>query len=313
MSAEAVSIARAAEADLPEILALNRLIQPHLKRSLELLLWQYFQTPARDSRIYLAREPQTKSLIASYGAVSQWLQVGSARVKGWMIQDVMTHPDYRGKGLLHTLAAVCFEEMKRLDIAGYTFPNERSQMSFSRIGWKRAALVPSREVELRAGHSRSPFTLTPVPVDDLASAGTIWGESGLPLGVARDAEFLAWRYRKPGERYTLCSDGRDYVAALKLFDGPDGRALHVLDLYTRRTVQSRVPELLAACLDFGVQQGAVRATAWLPADHPYAAAFDANGLALKERPERFFYTHFPATVAVPPPYWHLTQGDSDVY
>src|SRR5688572_5500802 len=101
MSAQAVRLARAAEADLPEILELNRLIQPHLRRSLELLRWQYFETPAHDSRIYLAREPHTQALIASYGAVSQWLQVGSARTKGWMIQDVMTHPDHRGKGLLH--------------------------------------------------------------------------------------------------------------------------------------------------------------------------------------------------------------------
>ena len=32
-------------------------------------------------------------------------------LKGRMIQDVMTHPDYRGQGYLHKLSAICLEDM----------------------------------------------------------------------------------------------------------------------------------------------------------------------------------------------------------
>jgi len=294
--------------DLPEILKLMKLVQPHLKRTPELLYWQYFASQGAASKIYVLKDCDTKQLISTYCTVSQYLKIDDKKVLGWMIQDVLTHPEHRGKGYLHLLAEKCLKEMKSRSLVGYTFPNEISQKSFLRSGWARACLVPNREAELTTVSGADVHGFQAV---DFRAGEKIWNASGLKFGVDRSAEFLKWRYSKPGEKYHCFSESDRFFVALKFFDSPHGRILHVLDLFISKNESAE--ELLKRCAIFAMKQGAFRMTGWLPEGHPYAEAFDRFGLLLKTRPERFFYVHVPAAEAELGRNWHLTQADSDVY
>ncbi len=66
-----------------------------------------------------------------------------------MVQDVMTHPNYRGRGFLHWLATVCLEDMRNDGAIGYTFPNKLSEGSFRRTGWAELSPIPLRSKDLR--------------------------------------------------------------------------------------------------------------------------------------------------------------------
>ena len=107
-------------------------IQPQIIRSIELLQWQYLESPGGPGQIFTLWESET--LAAVYCAVAQRFQVGPIIFLGRMVQDVMTHPNYRGRGFLHRLATVCLEDMRNDGAIGYTFPNELSEGSFRRTG-----------------------------------------------------------------------------------------------------------------------------------------------------------------------------------
>src|SRR5262249_50976617 len=124
-----------------EILKLMQLVHPSVPRSMDLLRWQYF-TEDIPSCIYTARTQQR--IVAIYCAVSACMTIAGEKKTAGMVQDVMTHPDFRGRGLLHALARQYFDGLIDSGEIGYSFPNQLSQGSFLRTGWSRLCKVPDR-------------------------------------------------------------------------------------------------------------------------------------------------------------------------
>jgi GNAT superfamily N-acetyltransferase len=301
-------ITNANKNDLPEILELMKLVQPHLSRSEALLDWQYFQSPGLFSKFYLLKVAGTGQLISTYGAVSQFARSSSKIVKTFMIQDVLTHPEHRGKGYLHTLAEHCLKDMKAEGIHGYTFPNELSQKSFFRTGWERAFLVPNRERSFEGQTIEATVDLSHFQNQSAFEIGEVlWSRLNVQCGIERNKAFLKWRYSKPNEKHLALASKDRFFIVLKFFNAPDGICMHLLDIIVGD--QKEIPEILNSVFSYGQRNEAKKVTAWLPEEHPYAKFFDQAGLVLKTRPERFFYLHSFADKAS----WHLTQGDSDVY
>ncbi|HEU4628917.1 MAG TPA: GNAT family N-acetyltransferase [Gemmatimonadaceae bacterium] len=306
------TIERATPADEPALLALINLIQPHVPWNTAHLRWQFFEPPAGSARLYVVRDGG--DIISLYAAVPQRLRTPTGLAATWMIQDVMTRPDFRGRGLLHRLGARCLEEIRADGATGYTFPNKLSEGSFRRLGWTAWAPVPARSTELQA----RPERVAQAPVDPITGAftdddGAAWEASALGVGVQRDAAFLDWRYRKPGQTYDRyrVRGGRGFLV-LKTYDAPTGRTVHLCDVVLRADARDALPALLRFVLAFAGVRGARRVTAWLPAGHPYADAFDDAGLRLDADVDRHVFLTGPTGVAPGAP-WHLTQGDSDVY
>ena len=80
--------------------------------------------------------------------------------------------------------------------------------------------------------------------------------------------------------------------------------------------RGRLPALLGGVEAIAARDGATALTAWLPACHPYAPAFDAFGLGIDPSHDRaMFVTARPPLppLLADPAAWHLSQGDSDVY
>lgn len=302
-----------------KMLALINLIQPSIPWTMDQLKWQFFATPAGPARLYGFQNAKG-DLVSLYAAIAQRIldqdEVRLAR----MVQDVMTHPDYRGRGFLHLLAERCYNDMKQSGEVGYTFPNEKSANSFKRTGWKQLCVVPYRQKAL------SPFEAT-VPALDIEispvrsafedSITSIWRVSGLGCGVERSAEFMNWRYAKPATEYfKFTVNGTDGFLVLKNYCTSTHQVLHICDLLVREDKRSLIPKILKFSEYFALFKKASVLTAWLHESHPYASYFDQHGLSLNVNPSRLVFVHdgiLRNTGLNDVRRWHLTQGDSDVY
>lgn len=301
--------------DDPEILALINLVQPHVPWSAEHFRWQFRGSPAGPARLYVAEE--AGRIVSLYSAVAHRVRVAGVMRTGLMIQDVMTHPDHRGKGYLHELGRICLEEIRARGELGFTFPNERSEGSFRRNGWSELCEVPWRR-----GTSTSLGTPPELELHGDVRfselAGAVWADAGLRIGVERDAAYFDWRYSRPGVDYRRLLCGDLGLVVLKVYR-PDGEApiLHICELLVRSSARERVGELLGVAAEVARSEGACEVTAWLPEGHPYAEAFDHHGLRREVGRGRFIFATGPQAFVeaglLTAGNWHLMQGDSDVY
>ena len=303
---------RGTPADAAGILALINLVQPHVPWSEEHFRWQYLDPPAGAAALFVADDDG--HIVSSYAAPRYDVNVFGEVRQAWMVQDVMTHPDHRGRGYLHELGALCIRHLHDAGALGFTFPNERSQGSFSRLGWTELGPVPVRLWPVERGQPHSAIL---TPVDEFsADVGAVWDGSGLDIGTRRDAAYLSWRYRKPGQTYRrfVVGDRAGFVV-LKEFDAGASKRLHICDLVVRATEQGLLPAVVQEVQETAREAGAAELTAWLPHRHPYAAAFDAAGLNTVPTTRRVFVTAPAAYLAryAAMDHWHLTHGDSDVW
>lgn len=302
-------IERAGRADADALLALINHIQPHVPWDRAQLDWQFFEPPSGEARLYVLRDHGR--IVALYAAIPQQLRTGDRLVATWMVQDVMTHPEYRGRGFLHRLGEQCLADIRADAATGYTFPNKLSEGSFRRLPWTEHGLVPRRTAAVHdpAVGSADLAEIAPLSAafDDRDTRA--WENAGV-TGVHRDAAFLEWRYRKPHiayERYRVGGDQGFLV--LKQYVGEDGAVLHICDLVVRSDARELVAAALAFAHDRAARTGASRLTAWLPADHPHAPAFERAGLHLDTDHDRYMFVTGMGSEGM----WHVTQGDSDVY
>lgn len=302
--------------DEAALLALINLIQPHVPWTREHLYWQFFNLPAGRAQLYVIRDRD--AIVSLYAAIPQFFWLDGHSVEARMIQDVMTHPDFRGRGFLHHLASLCLQDIKQTHVIGYTFPNERSEKSFRRGGWSELCEVPHRSKALQDysplnGHAR--IELLDGAFEQWATE--VWNAAGLSVGVRRDERFLNWRYSKPGNKYyKFRIEGDRGLLVLKVYADGNSSTFHILELLLKAQDRDLLPEVLGFCFDFAARHGAQTITAWLPSGAPYAPQLDAAGLIVNPMRSRFVFVHAPAAYASrieDASVWYLTQGDSDVY
>ena len=126
------SVRAAGPADKPAILAIIDLIQPHIPWSSEDYDWQFFQGPAGPAEVRIVEADDR--VASQYVGARKNLWVDGTVRRGVMVQDVLTHPEYRGRGFLNGMAAAFLAEMRDWGDCGYTFPNKLSENSFRRTG-----------------------------------------------------------------------------------------------------------------------------------------------------------------------------------
>ncbi|MBT6119472.1 MAG: GNAT family N-acetyltransferase [Rhodospirillaceae bacterium] len=313
---DGLPVVMAGRADADGVLALVNAVQPHIPWSEADLAWQYFDGPGETpARLYAIRDGER--LVALYGAVAKPFRLGPRTVTGFMIQDVMTDPAYRGRGYLNFLAGLCAEDIRNSDDIGYTFPNKQSENSFRRNGWHALMTVPMRgktPVGARTGDGVDLEEL-PGPLGDRATS--VWRDSGLACGVERTGPAIDWRYGRPGVIYRRFAipDGAGFVV-LKRYAREDGPLVHICDLVVTAAARGRLPAFLGAIEAVAARDGAAALTAWLPPGHPYAEAFDSYGLRIDPTHDRVMFVTGRAPMQpllADPAAWHLSQGDSDVY
>ena len=307
--------------DVDEILRLINLVQPTTPWSREYLNWQYYQPSAGKPKIFTIF--CNDRLVSLFVAVTKKIRINVHSKEGFMIQDVMTHPDHRGRGFLNKLTSICAKYMAEGEFFAYTFPNKQSENSFRRQGWTELCAIPLRGMEVpdegtggRLNKTNINFTAEQVYHFDQRSRN-IWNDSELEIGCDRDESFMNWRYSRPNTKYDrFYINGDQGYLVLKLFNKEKGKVLHILDLVVCKSSRHLIQSILCFSKSFAIENGAQRITCWLDQRHPYATTFDKFGLTLDPKSNRFAFVMGPtehmdrfSDISL----WHLTQGDSDVY
>jgi GNAT superfamily N-acetyltransferase len=312
--------------DFDGVLRLINLVQPHIPWSQDYFDWQFLNNPAGRARIWIAEHES--EIIANYVAVPHLFQADDRTTTAWMVQDVMTHPDFRGLGVMHELSRMCRETLCVSEHpVNYTFPNERSHNSFIRRGWKEAFRIPFRSLEISHVPSATSagcdsLQLLTEPVAGLDDLWTTFS-SNVRFASLRNSEYLKWRYwDRPEATYfpyaLLHSDGtlRGFII-MKSFDrGESGLVSHICELFTDPSDEDAVERLLDGAIHLSREEGAVELTAWLPEGHMYEKHMDDRGFSLDRELTRWliiYPTGFSVEYVADPSHWHLTMGDSDVY
>lgn len=122
----------ASEADIRSLLDLLKLVDGGVWTE-NRLRWQHFENPAGVSRLYVIRDED--KIVSLYAAVAHVVSLDGKIWAARRVQDVMTHPEYRGQGCLHELARQCANDLDANGEFGFTFPNKQSEGSFRRTGW----------------------------------------------------------------------------------------------------------------------------------------------------------------------------------
>jgi GNAT superfamily N-acetyltransferase len=156
-------IRNAHPADWPALLELFRNEYPEHGLNEQLLNWQYNRSPTGKAMVAVAVE--SKRLVACYAAVPTPLRLtGQAKPQtriAWRFQDAVTHPDYRGQGLMHRLMEHIMEQLP-VGFLGIAFPNPHSRRSLLRYDWCEAFTLPQWQVLARDMYSQ-PDTLVSPP------------------------------------------------------------------------------------------------------------------------------------------------------
>lgn len=306
-------------ADAQSILNLINLVQPQVPWSLSHFQWQFRDSPYGPAKLYLVKKLNGQ-VVSLYAAIAQRIAINGKSFQARMVQDVMTHPDYRGRGFLHDLGRRCLDDIRSTGEIGYTFPNERSEKSFRRNGWKELCPIPTRIKLLdkeRSSDVKNEVEVLPLKGPFGNSLAEIWKLSNLQIGVDRNTDFLNWRYSKPNIEYRkFIINSGEGLLILKFYSSSNEKSLHICDLFVKENCQGIIPSILSFCEDLGRTEKANFLTAWLPEKHPYADPFNAVGLKIQNSSSRFFFV-YPTTESIgliqDPTLWHLSHGDSDVY
>jgi GNAT superfamily N-acetyltransferase len=137
-----VSIRRFKMSDVNSVVRLLELV---FKRpfSLEWWNWKYRLNPAgfwvEDGDIWVAES--SGEIVSYYAVIPEKIKFGSETITVAQSVDTATHPDFRGRGLLSTLARKVYSECQKRYRFIYGFPSEMAFKGFLRLGWNDFRVV----------------------------------------------------------------------------------------------------------------------------------------------------------------------------
>jgi hypothetical protein len=311
---QGIEVVELEESDCKRAIELINVVQPHIPWNEDHFHWQYFGRPGHQAKLFGAIHQD--SLVGFYAAVKTTFLFESNIRDAYMVQDVMTAENFRGRGILHLLGEICSSEIDGSGGIGFTFPNEKSANSFRRLGWSETMDIPLREA--KCGHVRvaSSTHISKVAAFE-TSVNEIWKHSGMQSGIYRDAEYLNWRYSKPGIQYLkyIVGDSAGFFV-LKIFRSEHWLKVHLLDLVVKETETEWVEDILNFVLSTASELRASSVTCWLPEGHMYERSFVKFGFSNREPQNRSIFLRSESKIGAVMPkdgQWHFSQGDSDVF
>jgi len=200
--------------------------------------WMYKDNPAGPGRIWLAE--QDNKIVGHYAIVPVRLSITGKTVLASQSLNTLTHPDYRRRNIFETLAKKVYAEAARDGIRiVYGFPNQFSypglirkldwfdianmQIMLKPLNWKDAIGVIIKDQSLRSIFSpianllcdktrlrrNEPNVVEGLTVKEVASFDErfdiLWSKvaNQFQIMVARNSDYLRWRYGAPGANYSI--------------------------------------------------------------------------------------------------------------
>lgn len=276
--------------------------------------WFNFGCPAGFNRNYVAVDKATGRMAGGYGLLPVKIKINGQILDGSLCTNVMTHPDYQGKGLFTQMGRFCLatEEAYQSRIS-LGVPNENAYRGHMKLGWKVLSdLVFIAKFSLR----NKPHRSRGVPAFD-RRVGKLLAQHAQKanLAVAKDYQFLNWRYpKRPDKKYRLFvfEDGgsvEGYVA-LKYFDDNGYKKMHIVDIVA--SSEAAFDDLLLAAESCASSCDEINC--WQVSHSICEKLFAHNGFVATARKDiLIMHTNFGENMVPEPLNWWFALGDNDVY
>lgn len=228
--------------------------------------WRFKTHPAGGPLITLAWD--NDRLIAHYAASHAPLLIDGESVPAALSMTTMTHPDYRGQGLVEVLGDALYSDLSAQGSAGiWGFPNPMFHTTLQKkLGWDSICDVATLSLSVQAARVGKQAQATPaqiVPAID-ARFGSLAHRIAAPgtIQSLRTQDVLAWRIdQNPTNTYTRfvvgTSEAIDGYAIVKTYG--DG-ALDIVDLCA--VDHETVTALLVGIVDHAKQTDKTQLNTW---------------------------------------------------
>ncbi|HXG87641.1 MAG TPA: GNAT family N-acetyltransferase [Vicinamibacterales bacterium] len=310
------------ERESAHVLAFYQTLYPQLGWTERTLKWQYFENPAGIAKVWVARDGDR--VVSTYAAVPHRVYADGRVGTGWRIQDVLTSPDYRGRGIYNEMSKRAVEALFQPAYpVNFAFPNEHSHNALIRTGWQAAFRLPLRT-------RTDVATLTPRAVTSAVSIARFEGRHediwhrhrrSVRFAVERTPDYLNWRYvSHPKCKYfavELTEDADSAILVLKYYDREDGsRWSHLCELFHTSNNPSILQNAMDYWINFTLGHGCQAMSCWSPAGTALDGLLHERGFSTVPDYIRWclLNANVPETAGVlDERQWYLSLGDSDVF
>lgn len=290
---------------------LHRAVYPDAKFDDAIFDWRYLATPAGRASALVVRDDG--EVVGMTILMAQTLTWNGERRAARVMVDVMTHPEFRGRGILRAMSARSARWGAEHETFILGYPNERSARAYLET-WAAPRRVPSWEGEPRSAMSSVRVDFEPIELDELGAwVEELWSSMDC-VGVQKDAAYLRWRLGRPRATYmTFAPADRSALVVLKRYDDQGGEiVLNVCELMVRPGRDDVLDAALAFAHRRATEMGAARISAWATPGGSVAAAFARAGLVPRDT-GRVILWFAPGTASAAERPWHTAQLDSDVF
>jgi hypothetical protein len=250
--------------------------------SLEFWRWRFLDNPAGGPLIELAWSRD--ELVGHYAVSPVILSIKGNEIKSALSVTTMTHPDYRGHGIICQLAKRLYKRLEDMGFyAVWGFPNRNFHgLTVRHLNWHDISDIPMFVKSMDVcwdDHGATHGCIEIINEFD-AKNDALWkkDKDKIPIQVARYSDYLNWRFMKnPSVKYTaLCYYRDDEVLGHAVVSKYNEIQWQIVDLYGGSDT-GVVVELIKAVELMAREAGAKRLAFWVPVAAPIHTEVDKLG------------------------------------
>lgn len=278
--------------------------------------WRFQNHPDGGPLISLAWAGDT--LVGHYAASQGPLVINGERRNAALSMTTMTHPDFRGQGLLEATGLALYDSLTAQGyVSVWGFPNTQINVTRQRkLAWVPISDVATLSLPIPANgsHDLADCAITPTVdarfdrlIQRQANAGTIHG--------ARDGAILTWRLdQNPMHQYTrlVLPDG-DEIAGYAILKRYGGEAADLVELSAESPGAAQA--LIRAAMAHSAAEGCKSLHTWCMSHDPHRLLLERAGFTAGA-PVTYFGGRALAPLGLDyddARRWRLSMLDSDLY
>ena len=287
--------------------------------------WKYLENPY-GHRIFLCAADDG-AIVALYGGIPYRFNLDGEDVEIIHLMDLMSHPDYRGKGLFVRTGHAFFDAYCKKEGASFLFGfpgTHHFQLGQKYLGYeavKAGCVFLVAETAALAKRKKSfGGKIQPLSTDH-DTVDPIWEEcrSHYPLSIIRDADFVRWRFdQHPSRKYEIWGwrpFARGGPRAYAVFQTQDDHAL-LMDILAS-PAKSDAVDLVARVASLFQKRGIQQIHAWLPSNHFLAQGTISAGFHRAPEPTGIIpglrlFDHSPSLDWISD-HLYYTMADADLF
>lgn len=276
--------------------------------------WFNYDCPTGLNRNYIAIDVSAKRIVGGYGLLPIRVKVNNEVQNGSLCTNVMTHPDYQGRGLFIRLGRhglSCEERFQNRVSLG--IPNNNAIPGHMRVGWKRVSDL--RFIAKHSFQDKSHLSKEVPSYDARVDRLIHQVAEQVNFMVFKDHRFLNWRYKqRPHQKYRLFifenNGSVNGYMILKYFEEDGYKKTHILDIMAN--CEDVFMDLISTAEQHS--HGSDELNCWLVDNSIYDSLFTDSGfIPSGNKSVLMAHTNYGQEIIPRRNNWLFALGDNDVY